>query len=93
VKDPGFAVDLTLRGNIRDYVEVYLGHTKWRDAAGTALRFDGDQQIARAFPLWLRFETASGRNRRVGRGSHRIARMRARQKEAMAPDCVLLDPG
>jgi hypothetical protein len=55
VKDPGFAVDLTLRGNIRDYVEVYLGHTKWRDAAGTALRFDGDQQIARAFPLWLRF--------------------------------------
>jgi hypothetical protein len=67
VKDPGFAVDLTLRGNIRDYVEVYLGHTKWRDAAGTALRFDGDQQIARAFPLWLRFETASGRKAPAGR--------------------------
>jgi len=62
MKDPGFAVDLTLRGNIRDYVDVYLGHTKWRDAAGTALQFDGDLQIARAFPVWLRFETVSGRN-------------------------------
>src|SRR3984893_7164709 len=62
MKDPGFAVDLTLRGNIRDYVEVYLGHTKWRDAAGTALQLDGDLQIARAFPVWLRFETVSGRN-------------------------------
>ncbi|MGX9432364.1 MULTISPECIES: winged helix-turn-helix transcriptional regulator [Bradyrhizobium] len=62
MKDPGFAVDLTLRGNIRDYVEVYLGHRKWRDAARTALQFDGDQRIARAFPVWLRFETVSNRN-------------------------------
>src|ERR1700730_13789508 len=62
MKDPGFAVDLTLRVNIRDYVEVYLGHTKWRDAAGTALQLDGDLQIARAFPVWLRFETVTGRN-------------------------------
>jgi DNA-binding HxlR family transcriptional regulator len=60
MKDPGFAVDLRLRGNIRDYVEVYLGHTKWRDVAGTALQFDGDLQIARAFPVWLRFETVNG---------------------------------
>jgi DNA-binding HxlR family transcriptional regulator len=62
MKDPGFAVDLTLRGNIRDYVEVYLGHTKWRDAVGTALQFDGDLRMARAFPVWLGFETASGRS-------------------------------
>jgi hypothetical protein len=62
MKDPGFAVDLILRGNIRDYVEVYLGHRKWRDAAGTALQLDGDVKIARAFPVWLRFEAASGRN-------------------------------
>jgi DNA-binding HxlR family transcriptional regulator len=60
MKDPGFAVDLTFRGNIRDYVEVYLGHRNWRDAAGTALQFDGDQRIARAFPIWLRFERVSG---------------------------------
>ena len=62
MKDPGFAVDLTLRGNIRDCVEVYLGHKKWRDAAGTALHFDGDPRIAKALPVWLRFETVSGRN-------------------------------
>jgi hypothetical protein len=41
----GVAADLTLRGNICDCVEVYLGSTKWRDVAGTALR---DLQIARA---------------------------------------------
>ena len=62
MKDPGFAVDLIFRGNIRDYVEVYLGHMKWRDAAGSALQLDGDPQIARAFPVWLGFETANGRN-------------------------------
>src|SRR5260221_10728172 len=60
--NPGFAVDLTLRGNIRDYVEVYLGHTKWRDVAGTTLQLDSDLQIARAFPVWLRFETVNGLN-------------------------------
>ena len=62
MKDPGFAIDLTLRGNIRDYVEVYLGHTNWRDVAGAALQLDGDLQIARAFPVWLRFETVNGLN-------------------------------
>jgi DNA-binding HxlR family transcriptional regulator len=62
MKDPGFAVDLTLRGNIRDYVEVYLGHRKWRDAAGTALQLNGEQKIAKALPVWLQFETPRGRN-------------------------------
>ncbi len=59
MKDPGFAVDLTLRGNIRDYVDVYLGNARWKDAAGTVFRLDGDRQIAKALPVWLRFETAS----------------------------------
>jgi hypothetical protein len=67
MKDPGFAVDLTLRGDIRDYVNVCLGHAKWKDAAGTALQFDGDRQIARALPVWLRFETASADSERVNR--------------------------
>jgi hypothetical protein len=35
---------------------------KWRDAAGSALQLDGDPQIAGAFPVWLGFETANGRN-------------------------------
>ena len=56
MKDPGFAVDLTLRGNIRDYVEVYLGQTKWSDAARAALQLDGDQKIARAFPVWMQLK-------------------------------------
>jgi hypothetical protein len=61
MKDPGFAVDLILRGHIRDYVEIYLGHMKWRDVAGSALRLDGDPQIARAFPVWLGLDSANGR--------------------------------
>jgi hypothetical protein len=56
MKDPGFTVDLTLRGNIRDYVEVYLGQTKWSDAARAALQLDGDQKIARAFPIWMQLK-------------------------------------
>jgi DNA-binding HxlR family transcriptional regulator len=71
VKDPGFAVDLTIRGNIRDCVEVYLGHVKWRDAADTALQFDGDARIAAALPVWLRFETTGGRNAPAPRSARR----------------------
>jgi hypothetical protein len=56
MKDPGFDVDLTLRGNIRDYVEVYLGQTKWNAAARTALQLDGDQKIARALPIWMQLK-------------------------------------
>ena len=56
MKDPGFDVDLTLRGNIRDYVEVYLGQTKWNDAARTALQLDGDQKTAKAFPVWMQLK-------------------------------------
>jgi DNA-binding HxlR family transcriptional regulator len=64
MKDPGFAVDLTLRGNIRDYVDVYLGHARWRDAARTALRLDGDPKIAKSLPVWLRFEAITGQGAR-----------------------------
>jgi hypothetical protein len=49
MKDPGFDVDLTLRGNIRDYVEVYLGQTKWNDAARAALQLHGDRRLQERF--------------------------------------------
>jgi DNA-binding HxlR family transcriptional regulator len=75
MKDPGFAVDLTLRGNILDCVEVYLGHRKWRDAVGAALQLDGDAKIARALPVWFGFETASGRNASVD--NHQRSRTRS----------------
>jgi DNA-binding HxlR family transcriptional regulator len=67
MKDPGFPVDLTLRGDIRDYVDVYLGHVQWKDAAGTALRFDGDRKVAKALPVWLGFEKPSASSERVNR--------------------------
>ncbi|MBR1124192.1 helix-turn-helix transcriptional regulator [Bradyrhizobium lablabi] len=80
MKDPGFAVDLTLRGNIGDCVEVYLGHARWRDVAGTALKLDGDMQIARALPVWLQFETPGRVNAPAphpSAGSHRPSRRRS----------------
>jgi DNA-binding HxlR family transcriptional regulator len=61
VKDPGFAVDLTVRGNISDYVAVYLDHVPWREVAGKALLLEGDRQIATQLPAWLRLDAANGR--------------------------------
>jgi hypothetical protein len=57
LKDPGFAVDVTLRGDIADYVAVYLGHKAWRELAGKTLWIEGDRRIARQFPAWLQIDT------------------------------------
>src|SRR4030081_2184147 len=61
VKDPGFAVDLTLRGKIREWVAVFLGHATWSDPTRTALQMEGDGEIARKLPAWLQLNG-------VGRG-------------------------
>jgi DNA-binding HxlR family transcriptional regulator len=61
VKNPGFPVDLTLRGDIRDFVMVYLGHAAWRDLAGKALRLDGSKAVARQIPAWLKFDKGKDR--------------------------------
>jgi DNA-binding HxlR family transcriptional regulator len=53
VKDPGFPVDLTLRGKIREWVAVFLGHASWSDLARTGLQMEGDGEIARMLPAWL----------------------------------------
>jgi hypothetical protein len=60
VKDPGFAIDLTPRGNISDYVAVYLGHVAWREVAGKALLLEGDRQIAPQLAAWLQLDAANG---------------------------------
>jgi DNA-binding HxlR family transcriptional regulator len=60
MKDPGFDVDLTLRGNIRDYVEVYLGQTKWSDAARTAHRWRSED--CKSVSCLDAIETVSGRD-------------------------------
>jgi hypothetical protein len=36
-KDPGFAVDVTFAGNIRDFVAVCLGCVEGRDVGRTTL--------------------------------------------------------
>ena len=61
-KDPGYAVDLVFRGNIRDFVAVYWGRTLWRDAAGRSLSIEGDRQLAARVPIWLLLDKVPGRD-------------------------------
>lgn len=61
-KDPGFQVDLLFRGNIADFVAVYLGHAMWRDVAGKALAIEGDRQLSKQLPAWLRLDKVIGRD-------------------------------
>ena len=61
-KDPGFAVDLVFRGNIADFVKVYLGHARWRDMQGKALTIEGDRNLARQVPRWIRLDQVVGRD-------------------------------
>ena len=62
LKDPGFAVDLICRGNIADFVAIYLGHAIWRDVAEKPISIEGDRQMARQLPAWLRLDEVPGRD-------------------------------
>jgi DNA-binding HxlR family transcriptional regulator len=62
VKDPGFPVEAVLRGNIADFVAVFLGHVPWRSVAGKAVSIEGDPQTAKQVPAWLRFDKVIGRD-------------------------------
>jgi DNA-binding HxlR family transcriptional regulator len=70
-KDPGFEVDLIARGKIADFVKVYVGHARWRDLEGTALRVEGDRALARQFPSWIRLDKVVGRDFPVVSGINR----------------------
>ena len=62
VKDPGFTVDAVFRGNIADFVAVYLGHVPWRSMAGTALLIEADPQMQDEFLLgcgWTKCRAAT----------------------------------
>src|SRR5260221_2332389 len=77
-KDPGFPVNLRIRGNIGVFVAVYLGHEAWRDVAGKALLLDGDPRIGKQLPDWLRLGDVRGREPydmgpRVANGGSNIA--------------------
>jgi DNA-binding HxlR family transcriptional regulator len=56
LKDPGFTVDVTLRGDIGDFVAVYLGYEAWGELAGKRLWIEGDRQIAKQLPVWLQLD-------------------------------------
>jgi DNA-binding HxlR family transcriptional regulator len=61
-KDPGFGDDLVMRGNIADFVKVYLGHAMWRDMESAALTVEGDRNLARQVPSWIRLDKVVGRD-------------------------------
>ena len=46
VKDPGVSADPVIRGNIADYVAVYLGDAAWREKAGRDRATMTDHQFA-----------------------------------------------
>ena len=62
VKDPGYEVDLIFKGKIADFVDVFLGHVLWRTAAGTSLVIEGDRQLAKQLPAWLKLDKVVGRD-------------------------------
>ena len=62
VKDPGYTVDLIFRGKIADFVMVYLGHATWRDVEGKTITIEGDRELARQAPGWIRLDKAVGRD-------------------------------
>ena len=59
LKDPGFAVDLIFRGDMRDVVAVYLGYVEWRDLARKKLLIEGDPRLA---AQGLRLDKVVGRD-------------------------------
>jgi DNA-binding HxlR family transcriptional regulator len=64
VKDPGFSVDLTVRGAIAVFVAIYLGHSRWHDALGKKLSIEGDGRMARRLPVWLQLDKVLGHDYR-----------------------------
>lgn len=53
MKDPGHAIDLTLRGDIRAFISVLLGHVKPSTAFGRLIMIEGDSEISRRASSWL----------------------------------------
>jgi hypothetical protein len=52
-KDPGFPVDLTLRGDVVVFVRIYLGQASWDEVLGKAVAIEGDARLAQRIPEWI----------------------------------------
>ncbi|MCK1358524.1 helix-turn-helix domain-containing protein [Bradyrhizobium sp. 199] len=81
-KDPGFDTDVIFRGNIADFVAVYLGHAMWRDVEGKAITVEGNRELCRLVPCWIRLDKVVGLDFPVVRG---IKRQRADAVPSKAP--------
>jgi DNA-binding HxlR family transcriptional regulator len=61
VKDPGYPVDFTLRGDIRDFIALYLDRVSWRESLRGPLRIEGSTAGIASIPTWLALEPRSRR--------------------------------
>jgi DNA-binding HxlR family transcriptional regulator len=62
VKDPGYPVDVICRGRVADFVDVFLGHALWRDLVGKNLLIEGERNLVRSLPGWMRLDKVVGRD-------------------------------
>jgi hypothetical protein len=60
-KDPGFPVDITLRGDVVVFVRIYLGHATWDEVMGKAVAIEGNARMAQRIPEWIQL-CGSGRS-------------------------------
>jgi DNA-binding HxlR family transcriptional regulator len=69
LRDPGYDIDLVFRGNIADFVKVYLGHALWKDMVGSRIMIEGDGALARQAPGWIRLDKVVSRDFPVVKGA------------------------
>lgn len=69
LKDPGYDIDLVFRGNIADFVRVYLGHALWLEMVGKRIAVEGDAALAKQAPSWIRLDKIVGRDFPVVKGA------------------------
>jgi DNA-binding HxlR family transcriptional regulator len=56
--DPGFPVDVTVRGSVRTLIAVWMGELSWPAALrGGGLEITGAAALRRALPRWLALST------------------------------------
>jgi hypothetical protein len=69
LKDPGYEIDLVFRGNIADFVKVYLGYAPWQETVGKSITIEGDPALAKQAPSWIRLDKVVGRDFPVVKGA------------------------
>jgi hypothetical protein len=52
-KDPGFPVDITVRGDVVVFVRIYLGQTTWAEVIGKVVSIEGNARMAQRIPEWI----------------------------------------